>query len=262
MLAHERNWSLHVGRQLSVISDKTAMSHPVGGPVARCRPWRLRGEMVLLFPMAGRWLAYSGFAWMSCHMIFWSPRPGAPKATIAPRSHILLGLIYHFLTYIDYLSNMFRFSTSLVPLLSTAARLCGSTRAVGTVELSLIAPLLCICIIGITDVARATALKFRLQQATNRGLEIATIATTKANVDDIQSETAAAAGVPAGRVTLTWTRKCDGVATAYSSCCSSSQETSLFLKVKVESTYKPMFRYGLFGNGGIPMSAYGVVRVE
>lgn len=129
-------------------------------------------------------------------------------------------------------------------------------------ELSLIAPLLCVCIIGITDVARATALKFRLQQATNRGLEMATIATTKASADDIQSEAAAAAGVSADQVTLTWTLKCDGVATTYGSSCSSSQKTSRFLEVRVASTYQPMFRYGILGNGGIPMNAYGAVRIE
>lgn len=157
---------------------------------------------------------------------------------------------------------MSRFSINFARLPSATARLCCSTRAVGAVELSVIAPLLCICIIGITDVARATALKFQLQQATNRGLEIATIATTTASADDIKSEVAAAAGVSPGQVTLTWTLKCDGTETSYVLTCSSSQEASRFLKVQVASTYRPMFRYGMLGSTPIAMSAYGAVRVE
>ncbi len=146
-------------------------------------------------------------------------------------------------------------------------RLFRCTRAVSTIEVALLTPVLCVLVMGITDVAQMGAMKSKYQQATRRGLELATAGTVTSTA--IKSQVAAASGVSESQVAVTYTLECDEAETTYSGTCGPGQESARYIRVAVNGTYTPKFNYGPLGRiftlneqGSASVSAGALTRIQ
>jgi Flp pilus assembly protein TadG len=146
--------------------------------------------------------------------------------------------------------------------------LLGDREGVALVEMAVAAPMLALLITGITDVSMYAAKLLKAQQAVNRGLEMSMMGGPGISTTDIQTQAAAQAEVPIGNVTVTQTLECSGVGTIWSASCVSGQETARYTKIQLTTEYRPSLVLGSLawmktdGNGNIPISATGVIRVQ
>jgi len=154
------------------------------------------------------------------------------------------------------------------PIIGLLANLVAETRGVAVVEAAIVMPVLAIVIMGTVDVARFGASKLMAQQAVNRGLEMSTMAGPSLAASSIQSEAASQANVSASAVTVTQTLECSGVATSWSSSCTSGQETARYTQIAISTTFTPTFVLGSFAqlwgnsNGVVPLTTTGAIRIQ
>jgi hypothetical protein len=94
------------------------------------------------------------------------------------------------------------------------------------------------------DLSRAYSYKLKLEQAAQRAIEkVQAYQTSTSTYTTLQSEAAAAAGVPTNKVTIDYWLECDGTrASNYESVCTGSQTYARWVTVSVEGTFTPMFR--------------------
>jgi Flp pilus assembly protein TadG len=123
-------------------------------------------------------------------------------------------------------------------------RLAKDDRGASIIELALVAPVLASLLIGMVDLSRAYSYKLKLEQAAQRAIEkVQAYQTTTSTYGTLQSEAAAAAGVPTGNVTIDYWLECDGVRAAnYDSVCAAGQTYARWVTVTVQGTFTPMFR--------------------
>ncbi|GAA4741555.1 hypothetical protein GCM10023264_03250 [Sphingomonas daechungensis] len=123
-------------------------------------------------------------------------------------------------------------------------RLIRDERGASIIELALVAPILGSLLIGMVDMARAYSYKLKLEQSAQRAIEkVQQYQTTTSTYGTLQTEAAAAAGVPTANVTIDYWLECDGVrATNYNSVCSGSATYARWVTVAVQGTFTPMFR--------------------
>jgi len=124
------------------------------------------------------------------------------------------------------------------------ARLARDDRGASIIELALVAPVLASLLIGMVDLSRAYSYKLKLEQAAQRAIEkVQAYQTSTSTYTTLQSEAAAAAGVPTNKVTIDYWLECDGTrASNYESVCTGSQTYARWVTVSVEGTFTPMFR--------------------
>ena len=124
---------------------------------------------------------------------------------------------------------------------STLAR---DERGASIIELALVAPVLASMLIGMVDLSRAYSYKLKLEQAAQRAIEkVQAYQTTTSTYSTLQTEAAAAAGVPTSNVTIDYWLECNGTrASTYDSTCSSGQTYGRWVSVTVQGTFTPMFR--------------------
>lgn len=124
------------------------------------------------------------------------------------------------------------------------ARLARDDRGASIIELALVAPVLASLLIGMVDLSRAYSYKLKLEQAAQRAIEkVQAYQTSTSTYTTLQSEAAAAAGVPTNKVTIDYWLECDGTrASNYESVCTGSQTYARWVTVSVEGTFSPMFR--------------------
>ena len=124
------------------------------------------------------------------------------------------------------------------------ARLARNDRGASIIELALVAPVLASLLIGMVDLSRAYSYKLKLEQAAQRAIEkVQAYQTSTSTYTTLQSEAAAAAGVPTNKVTIDYWLECDGTrASNYESVCTGSQTYARWVTVSVEGTFTPMFR--------------------
>ena len=124
------------------------------------------------------------------------------------------------------------------------ARLARDDRGASIIELALVAPVLASLLIGMVDLSRAYSYKLKLEQAAQRAIEkVQAYQTSTSTYTTLQSEAAAAAGVPTNKVTIDYWLECDGTrASNYESVCTSGQTYARWVTVSVEGTFTPMFR--------------------
>lgn len=117
-------------------------------------------------------------------------------------------------------------------------------RGASIIELAMVAPVLASLLIGMVDLSRAYSYKLKLEQAAQRAIEkVQSYQTTKSTYGTLQSEAAAAAGVPTSNVTIDYWLECDGTrAASYDSVCTGSQTYARWITVTVQGTFTPMFR--------------------
>ena len=155
-------------------------------------------------------------------------------------------------------------------------KLAREQRGAVLIELALAAPLLATMVVGVTDLSIAFGKKLQLEQAAQRAIEkVAQTTGEKTPEDTIKTEavcqyngtnvngTCKTSPIDVGDVTVTYTLKCNGAVTAYSSDCTSGQTELRYIEAEVVDTYEPMFplHFGTESDGTYHLSATAGVRV-
>lgn len=143
-------------------------------------------------------------------------------------------------------------------------------RGTGAIEFALIAPVLAIVAVGISDLARGLGRKYQLEQASYRALELVTVGSLVSDYAYVKSEVVAATGVPSGNVTVVTWLECNGAKQAFNTvCANSAHQTARFLTVTVRDYFQPTFAYGPLGegfvgavDGKIPLTARSTIRMQ
>lgn len=157
------------------------------------------------------------------------------------------------------------------PLASAAAHALRDQRGVSIVELGFFAPVAALMIVGITDLARGYSEQVTLEQAVHRTLEKAAVGVVQTDYTFLKTEAAAAAGVSADKVVVDYWLECDRVRQpAFDGVCGDTQMISRYVSITINSSFKPVFKYGAFGaklfstasDGTAAISANAVVRVQ
>jgi Flp pilus assembly protein TadG len=156
---------------------------------------------------------------------------------------------------------------------STAAagrRLGGDERGVSMLEFGLFLPILALIILGTMDMAKGLAVKFALEQATHRTIELASLSgRAKADYSYLATEARTAADVPAANVQISNWLECNNVRQpSYSGTCPSGQQSAKYVSVQIHKDYTPMFRSIPYvrrfagADGTIRVTATSGVRVQ
>ncbi|HWH18486.1 MAG TPA: TadE/TadG family type IV pilus assembly protein [Allosphingosinicella sp.] len=154
-----------------------------------------------------------------------------------------------------------------LPLLKRITR---DRRGTSAIEFALVAPMLCLFVLAITDIARAASRKYMIEQASYRTLELVTVGSIKGDYSYLKPEAAAASGEPEANVTVRPWLECDGVLKEpFSETCTSSQQTARFIQLTIVSDFEPLFSSGPLGwsfgvneNGKRRLTARSTLRVQ
>lgn len=142
-----------------------------------------------------------------------------------------------------------------------------SNSGAAAIETAIVAPFLAVVMMGTVDIAQYGAAKLEVQQAINRGLEMAMMGGPDTSTTAIQSDVATEAGVATANVNVTQTQTCNGASATWGSSCSSGQELRKFITITVTQNFRPSFVMGVLadrvdGSNRINISATGVIRVQ
>jgi len=138
-------------------------------------------------------------------------------------------------------------------------------------EFGLFFPFLALMLLGTIDLARGLAVKFGLEQATHRTIELASLGNRPlADYSFLRSEAATAAGVPVAQVTLDQWLECDNTRqTNFNGTCTASQQSARYITITVYKDHTPTFtwipimgRLATAANGTIRITADSGVRVQ
>lgn len=146
-----------------------------------------------------------------------------------------------------------------------------------TIELALAAPVLATMVIGVSDISIAYGKKLELEQAAQRAMEkvmqttgedtpantIKKEAVCQYNGTDPDSSGVCAGEISDTNVTVTYSLKCNGTVTAYTSDCTVGQTEVRYITVSVTDNYTPMFNlhFGTQSDGKYHLSGKAGVRV-
>lgn len=144
-------------------------------------------------------------------------------------------------------------------------------RGAALVELALVAPIFAALLIGIVDVSRAYSMKYKLEQAAQRGIE--KIEQQHAPLTDYSSygteatTAATAAGYAGSTAAVDYWLECNGARqTDTTTPCSTGQTYARYVTITVSNTYTPLFPSrawpGANAQGNIPISNYAGIRVQ
>lgn len=132
------------------------------------------------------------------------------------------------------------------------ARLAKDDRGASIIELALVAPILASLLIGMVDLSRAYSYKLQLEQSAQRAIEkVQQYQATSSTYGTLQSEAAAAAGVPIANVTIDYWLECNGVrAASYNDSCNTApvseggagETQGRWISVDVKGTFTPLFK--------------------
>lgn len=148
-------------------------------------------------------------------------------------------------------------------------------RGNSAIELALFAPIIASFIVGMSDLALGLTRKFQIEQASYRALELITVGSLQSDYDAyVKPEAAAAANVPLENVTVFTRLDCDAtVKKAFTEgpftaadVCTSSQQTSRFVRVEIVTDFEPTFSYMADVMGGadgkVPLTSRSTLRVQ
>lgn len=139
------------------------------------------------------------------------------------------------------------------------------------IEFALFAPILCVTLMGVTDVSMAYSRKLAVEQAAFRALENVSVIAPQASYDYLKADAAAAdgpGGVQAADVTVTTWIECNNVRQAATvTSCPTGELISQYVEVSIASSYTPMFFEGPLaatGNasGQVNLVAAASVRIR
>ncbi len=159
----------------------------------------------------------------------------------------------------------------LNPILSRLRALRRDSDGTSVIEFALLAPILAVTLMGVTDISLAYSNQLALEQAAFRALEKVTVGTVQSDYNYLRAEAAAAdgpGGVTESHVTVTTRLECDHVPQPlFDGTCLPNQMISRYVGVSIAYTYRPIFFEGplaAFGdsNGNVALAAASSVRVQ
>ena len=144
------------------------------------------------------------------------------------------------------------------------------------IELALIAPVLALMVMGISDISMAFSKRLELEQAAQRAIE-KVMQTTGEDTPEgtIQKEavcqyngtnadkTCKASPITVDNVKVEYTLTCDNVDTAYGVDCASTAVEYRYISATITDSYTPMFpiHFGTGADGKYTLTATAGVRV-
>lgn len=156
-------------------------------------------------------------------------------------------------------------------ILSRLRGLPRDSRGTSVVEFALLAPILAITFMGVTDVSMAYSRQLAIEQAAFRALEKVSVGTAQSNYDYLRAEAAAAdgpGGVLESHVTVTPRLECNQVTQpSFEGTCPNGEMISRYVQINIAYTYTPMFFEGPLAaigdsNGRVALTATSSVRVQ
>ena len=156
-------------------------------------------------------------------------------------------------------------------LLRPALGIVRDSRGVSMLEFGLIFPILALMILGTIDLSRGLAARFRIEQAAQRSIELATLGGRPfGDYSHLPTEASAAAGVPVGNVTLDQWLECNNVRQgSFGGSCAAGEQAARYVTITIFTDYTPMFEWLPFvgrlataANGKIRITADSGVRVQ
>jgi Flp pilus assembly protein TadG len=150
------------------------------------------------------------------------------------------------------------------------------SRGATLVEFGLFFPIVALLLLGTIDIGLGLATRFRLEQATQRTIELATIVgRPQTDYSYLVPEAVRASGVPAAQVTLGQWLECrtsSGATrreTNFNGGCATGEQAARYVTITIWQNYVPMFasipllgRVGSGPNGSIRLTADSGVRVQ
>lgn len=146
-------------------------------------------------------------------------------------------------------------------------RIADDCRGASIIETALVTPLLLLLMAGAVDFALGFSLKLQTQQAAARSIEYATVGGLEnLSTQQLQSEAAAAAKVPANQVDVEVWLECNGVAPETGVDCLDDEELARYVSVRIDNSYQPMLGPLLPANiaqqGSIPFFGFSSARLQ
>lgn len=135
------------------------------------------------------------------------------------------------------------------------------------IELALVAPVLAMMVIGMSDLSRAYSSKLQLEQASQRSIEkVMNGQATTTVAAALKTEAANTAGVPESQVTVDYWLECDGARSgSYDTSCNAGQVQRRYMSVHITKDFTPMFkiRFGAAkANGKYTLAGKTSVRIQ
>lgn len=148
-----------------------------------------------------------------------------------------------------------------------------SERGASVVELGLVAPFFLALVIGMSDLGNAYSMKLKLEQASQRALELLQQSGTQAdpaNKDTVVAEAKSAAtdaGYSGATATADYTNYCNGSATTnYTDSCTGTQTQMKYVNITISANYTPLFTNSYFPNhnndGTVTVKGHAGMRVQ
>lgn len=142
-------------------------------------------------------------------------------------------------------------------------------RGASVIEFGLLAPVLALLVVGISDISMGYSAKLTLEQAAYRALEKVAVGTVQPDYNYLKAEAASAAGVPVSAVTVDNWLECNRVRQAsFTGVCPNGQMISRYVSIEINWTYDPSFSYGPLArslggaNGMVPIRANAALRIQ
>jgi Flp pilus assembly protein TadG len=137
------------------------------------------------------------------------------------------------------------------------------------VEMALVLPVLVTLLLGTVDISRAVSTQLQLEQAAQRSIELVQRSNYSTTLNStLQSEATTAAGSGSTATVSAWL-ECNNNSTQLdydSGTCSSGQISARYVRVRVQSSFSPLFGAGFFpganADGTVTMTGSAFVRTQ
>jgi len=153
--------------------------------------------------------------------------------------------------------------------LTSLGRAISDRRGTSAIEFALVAPVLALFAMGISDLALGLTRKYQLEQASYRVLELVTVGSLQSDYAYVKPEAALAANVPLANVEVKAWLECNGADHDFDTPCLEAEQTARFLTVTITDSYQPIFPYGPLGkavaareDGAVPLTARSTIRIQ
>jgi len=140
-------------------------------------------------------------------------------------------------------------------------------RGAAVIELAMVAPVLALMVIGMSDLSRAYSTKLQLEQSSQRAIEkVMNGQATTTVAAALKTEAATTAGVPESQVVVDYWLECDGARNgSYETSCTTGQVQRRYMSVQIQKSFTPMFKMK-FGaakaNGSYTLYGKTSVRIQ
>ena len=156
---------------------------------------------------------------------------------------------------------------SALRVVRSAVNLTRDDRGLAVIELAVIAPVLLVMMIGMSEIATAYSARLQLEQAAQRTVEKVLNNSISSSADEpLKLEAADAAGVRPDAVSVAYTLECGNIPQPDPRTpCLPGQVQARFLKLDITKRYLPMFTtrfIGSSGDGSFMLRGHAAARIQ